>query len=862
MLSETIIAKLVERFNAPLPEFHKRRIIFWYDENGEFAEQVDDLILPEVKLIKLTGRNNFTVKKLLTIDDLTGDFLIYNPIAYEKPQDNWLIDIELYSGEPFRADLVSMQMAELNIEPTESMKKTVMLYKKFFSKERKEKLREIGRDYHTPLGLHTDVMAVLCGLNGGTAQDVIIAVLSAGLEKESNAALDRITRFGNISVFWQMVQKFTGYMDSDDRPLSELAVHILMTALSQTMNAAALKGLEQYISESRAAYCYQLVHEWQNNEGVNDLYEICRYVESKHSLAERFENLDLNLLLMSDTLPVIDECVLKHIYNNVNEFIIKVDEILYVVSNRRSSAWYNLSANYFDCLYYIAKIQEFYLLHIDGFHIVEPKGLWKFYTSEGYLMDNYYRHFHCAFEKALTTECFLFDDLLKKSAEVVEGLYHQWYLKELTATWTGAIAENMKTLGYVSEITRQCEFYYSYVYITLKKVKRVFVVISDALRYEVAVELAENLTRTTKGATKLESIQARFPGITKFGMAALLPGKRLSVNEQFDVFVDGNATEDTVKRGLVLERANENGVAIAFDKLFNMKKQERRDLVKDKNVVYIYHNTIDATGEKRASESKVGKACAEAINELTGIVRTIVNDLSGTSIIITSDHGFLYTYEPLKESDKISRKAFAGEVYELGRRYALVKPDTTAEYLLPVNMESEIGGVPMKGYTPQDTTRIKVQGGGDRFVHGGVSLQEMVVPVIIYKGMRKDNKRYIEIKNPGLKLVSESRKVANFLFSLDFLQEQAVGEKIKPCVYSLYFIDDQGSIVSDKQTVIADKASDIATERVIRVRFNLKLTAYERNRIYRLVINNDTDDPEEIEFRIDVTPPDDFGFSL
>jgi hypothetical protein len=48
-------------------------------------------------------------------------------------------------------------------------------------------------------------MAVLCSLSGGTAQDVIIAVLSAGLEKETNAAIDNITRFGNIEAFWQFV---------------------------------------------------------------------------------------------------------------------------------------------------------------------------------------------------------------------------------------------------------------------------------------------------------------------------------------------------------------------------------------------------------------------------------------------------------------------------------------------------------------------------------------------------------------------------------------------------------------------------------------------------------------------------------
>ena len=293
-----------------------------------------------------------------------------------------------------------------------------------------------------------------------------------------------------------------------------------------------------------------------------------------------------------------------------------------------------------------------------------------------------------------------------------------------------------------------------------------------------------------------------------------------------------------------------------------MKPQEFSGLIKGKEVVYIYHNAIDAIGDQQSTEMRVFEACKTAIDELHGIVKRILIERDSANIIITSDHGFLYTYKPLDESHKISSQTFDGEVYELGRRYALCSPETSADYLLPVNMASEIGGVPIKSYAPQGTIRIKIQGGGNNFVHGGISLQEMVVPVIVYKGMRSDYKDYVEVKNPGLSLISESRKVANQLFFLDFLQKQAVGEKVQPCVYSVYFTDDEGSVVSDTQTVIADKTSANASERVFRCRMNLKSIAFDRNKIYRLVISNDTDVPEEIEFRIDIAFADDFGFNL
>ncbi len=39
MESDKIIQELNQRFTAPLPEFYKRRIVFWYDEEGEFRDR-------------------------------------------------------------------------------------------------------------------------------------------------------------------------------------------------------------------------------------------------------------------------------------------------------------------------------------------------------------------------------------------------------------------------------------------------------------------------------------------------------------------------------------------------------------------------------------------------------------------------------------------------------------------------------------------------------------------------------------------------------------------------------------------------------------------------------------------------------
>ena len=862
MDADKITLDLSERFAAPLPEFYNRRIIFWQDEDREFEARLDELVIPDVKIIKLTGRNNFAVKKLLLHDDLTSNYLIYNPFSYSQPQDDWLLDIEKFSEE-YRADYISMQMSELNITASPAMRKTVKLYGKFLdSKERKQKLRKIGREYQTPLQLHIDIMAVLAGLNGGSAQDVFIAVLSDGLDEENNAALNNIKKFGNIDAFWQLVRKYTGYIHEDEKPLGFFAAHVLLTALAQTMNMSVLKGLERFVSESNKAYCYSIVHEWRNREDHDALWNLCRSVEQELQLPSRFDKQEIETLLTADIFPSIHEAILKRLFTETADRIVRTDLMLKTAENRRTSGWIEQFAYYYDCLYYIAKMQEFYQDNAAGFHIVEPKAIWKLYTEKAYEMDSFYRHFYYAFGCSLKDSNALLEDKLKHAAEYVEALYKNWFLKELTECWTNAISEDLASIGYVSEIGKQRDFFTHYVKPLAGKTSRAFVIVSDALRYEVASELCETIVRTTNGQAKLESVQAVFPAITKFGMAALLPGRSISLKENMEVLVDGMPSGTTVEKEKILCANNKESVAVRYDDVLRMKRPERRELVSGKEIVYIMHNTIDAIGDKPATEEKVYEACADAIQELSNLVRIVVNDMQGTDIFITADHGFLYTYSPLTEADKVGKNAFIGDVYEMGRRYALTAPSTKADYLMPVQIVSAFEGTPVMGYTPMDSTRIKITGGGENYVHGGMSLQEAVVPVICFKNMRTSSKKYVEVSNAELKLLSESRKVSNLLFSLDFFQRQPVGEKIQPCTYSVYMTDEEGMVISDRQTIIADRTSTNASERVYRVRFNLKAGAYDKNKIYRLVIANDTDVPEETEFHIDIAFADDFGFDL
>lgn len=857
MESEVIRKKLEARFAAPLPDFYKRRIIFWHDEDQSFGEMIDEFDFPGVKILKLTGSNNFYAKMLLSEEDTASNYLVYNPITYNDIRDNWLLDIECYSEE-FRADLLSMRMDELGLSSSASLRKAMKLYSRFFDNQgRVAKLKALGSTYNSAGQLHVDVLTVLSGAAQNNPASIIRAVLMAGLDNEDNAALTAINKFGDAGALWELVQKYTGYEHKEGSKLSALAAHLLLTALSVTCRDSFFAGLESFVSVSNQANCYALVNEWLHSDDDSNLYDICREVEEMGALRKRFDKLEVADMLSSEIFPCINECILGKFLAEISENVIKADDIFAAVEKRRTLKWYKRIQHYYDGVLSVANMQKFYQEHITGFHIARYQDMWKKYQEEYYLMDTYYRQFYTAFNETLVNSNSHLQDAFQCAADYVEKLYKNWYLQELSSKWTDLIRDDLAESSSLKMITQQRSFYTHHVSSLLSGGGRVFVIVSDALRYEVAAELNEALLRETKGKATLSAMQSVLPSVTKYGMAALLPHRSYELAEDGKVYCDGLSTEGTANREKILQAREKASAATTYKTLLGLKQAEKRDLIAGKNVVYIYHNSIDITGEAMVTEDKVFDACMTAIEELKNLVRVITNELNGTNILITSDHGFLYSHGQLKVRDKAEKDYVSGVLLETDRRYIIAGKGSKGQHLLEI---------PLREYhcdymlmVPQDNIRFKA-GGGMNYVHGGVSLQEMMVPVITFKNMRTTSKNFVEASKVKLELISSGRKVSNSVFSLNFYQKEAVGGKVGACVYSVFFTDAAGRPISDVKTIISDKTTDNGSDRVFRETFTLKSQEYKKTEEYYLnIVEKDSSDiPERIAFSIDISFVDDF----
>ena len=422
------------------------------------------------------------------------------------------------------------------------------------------------------------------------------------------------------------------------------------------------------------------------------------------------------------------------------------------------------------------------------------------------------------------------------------------------------IRDGMETEGCVAALPQQKDFYTREVLPFVKKENRVFVIISDAFRYEVAVELNKKLIQETSGTAEINAIQSVFPSLTKYGMAALLPHNAITLTDDLQVMCDGQSTDGTESRDKILKTENAGNCAVIYEDLLAMKQAQRRELVSKAEVVYIYHNRIDAIGDKAMTENQVFDACEEAVDELLNLVKLVVNSMNGTNILITADHGFLYSYQPLEESDKGDKSFVGGTILKTDRRCIVAETGSVSEYLMQISMSTF--GSDKVGFAPLDTIRIKKQGGGMNFVHGGIALQECCVPVITFKNIKASSKRFVDTKKVPLQLLSRTRKIANNIFFLEFYQPEAVGGKTIPATYEMYICDHLSNILSDVQTIIADKTTDNVQDRVTRLRFTLKGQEFSSTDPYYLnIVEKDSGEVREhIEFSIKIAFANDFGF--
>lgn len=820
----------------------ERKIVFWYDDDASYAEEIDNLELSDgSKILKLTGNNNFATKLLLEKQDTETSYLVYAPFARPEDKENPLVDI-FYYAEHFYSDKLVQLMGDLNIPP--ECQDEVKKYKKFWTSGNVQKFQNLSIETYTDDTIDLGILCVLAGVKTFSFDEMLRKVVLAGLT--DNRILKKIENYKIDRAFWQMCEKQYGYKDVNPT-IQKFLVTMLVTYMDTQMNGNEPKAWKTFVSGKRND-AVVFVKNLMNHDESKDFYDgFAKKASDELNVAGLITQIPLEDVLSCDALVEFDTNIISWIIAKLEDQMLdeKISGMtIPEICETRSKAGYHYSSMFKEqyrmltAAYYVLKEVSIRRYQTSIKEVVED------YVGGTYLIDTYYRKFYYYLDKVGHTA------ETEKIRDLVENMYTNKYLTDFAYKWNQSLtSEEYDTYPE----TRQEDFFEHYVKPFMRESGggRVIVIISDGMRYECARELLDNLALDEKCDAKISHMLSVLPSETTLGMASLLPNKNIRVDDAFDIFVDdlhcGNSTPERQK---ILQSVVPKSACYDFDTIMQAKQAEIREMFQDKELVYIYQNQIDQRGEGMKSDNEVFNACQEAIEEIQVMIRRLTGYISNTRYLITADHGFIYKRDKLPESDKIKIEKFSAGTKN--KRYLLSNEPIANDALISRVMSYLCALNNTYVTTPLGADIIKMPGGGQNYVHGGSSLQEMIVPVIkvnTFKGKQDTGLVNVELS-------SFNHRVTGIEVKLDFMQMEPVTDTAKPRRLQAFFVDADGAKISFPVPITANIKSTDAKDRLIQEKFTLKSGRYNRDQEYFLVIADQDDDKKELhryKFEIDIS---------
>lgn len=840
-MAELNLKQIIDRLNAEFTG-DTRKLVFWYDDKAEFAEDIESVELENAKVYQLKPDNQFATKRFLEREDTTTNYLIYAPFPKPDVRENHLEDTLLYSKR-FFADRASLLSVDLGIE--EKYKPIIEKHIKFFaSKERTQRFYDLEIENFNEENILVGLLSAVCKTRTCSFEEVLRVMITEG-SLEDNKFLAEMEKYDLLPSFWKLCEQQFGYTDAKPT-LEKLIVTMFVTSTARQLGCEVPAGWKSFVSY-KSGNIIAFLDNLMNSVLYSGRFdELSKHVSDGLNTMSAFAGMQPEMLIDVETFISADQILVKWLVDRLTaeDTGAMLDRVtIPELCEKRMK------------MHFGKRTKKTYQLLLSAYHLIVAanyscpdgfKNVIKQYLAKDYQIDQEYRKFYYSFDQIEDTGAF------EGLRTLIENIYTNEYLGKIMPKWNEGIQET----GALQEMPLQRNFYNRY----LRNAKeRTVVIISDAMRYEVGQELFKRMLDDPKCTAKMEAQLSVLPSYTRLGMAALLPHKSMTMTDDFRVLVDDVLCNDLSGRQTVLQKHQANGVCVQFDDIKGLKKNDLRDIFTGMQVVYVYHNQIDARGDKATTEDEVFVACQEAIAEIMDLIRKISTNANTYRFIITSDHGFIYKRDKLSESDKIGaindKKAF------INRRFIVAQEAVVDEGVQSLSMGLILDNDDTKQVSfPVSSNVFKVAGGGQNFVHGGSSPQEMLVPVLDIKMERG----HMETRPAQIALVSIVQKITNLITTMDFIQTDAVSDTVKKTTYKMYFVSEDNEKISNENIYIADSRDADPQKRIFRMRFTFKNKKYDKNKQYYLVVYDDATGIEAFRHPVimDLAFADDFGFNF
>jgi len=858
--------------------FTTERVVFWHDTDSQFAITLGSLELgDDIEILRLDQAPVLAVKRQLE-QRPASQFLLYSNYPEPDPAVDWLLDVRLRS-KAFRADLATLLIEDLGLTSL-TLAPYIRSRTKFLGAEaRRSKLKRLVESGDGEAELDRKMMAVL--LRSDESEPLSIAhQLLLGLWVEGQPRIGEPAKpwtdlqgYGLEPAFWTLMQRTFGY-ESDEPTLADLWLRILVTDFARAISAEVPQALRHLLLENPqlANNATILAARWRSDLHSHAAYaDLSAAVAQMLKLGELISGWHAEDLLECMTFAVVERQIIHDLKTRVMQLGgVALDDVQAITARRRDGHWSNalisdasdeiraLSACY-DAIEAAAEFLALKERHAAGFSFADAATAVQVYRGELYRFDQWYRCFHFATDKVEPMGWGVLHELRGS----IEDAYSGWFIPGLSSAWAGVLAGEHGLLATwrVPGTTPQQDFFDNHVAAALSAgtTKRVFVLISDAFRYEAGETLVREINAKNRFTAKLDAMLSVLPSYTALGMAALLPHQSIAykAGDSLDVLVDGQSTATLESRNAQLGRYD--GIAVKADDLLGLGKAKGRELVGEHRVIYVYHDLIDMLGDKQGSEGQTFDAVARTLKELSGVISHIINNLNGSMVLVTADHGFLYQESPLDDASRAALPEKPAGTLKAKKRYLIGRDLPVSDKVWQGNTTLTAGTLGGEGsvdfWLPKGAMRFHFSGGA-RFVHGSAMPQEVIVPLLTVRVSDSHKARTHPVE---ISLMGFSNKVVTNTQRFELIQTEPTSSRVLPRTVRISLRDGE-TPVSDEQVLTFDSISSVLGERVRSIILTIRSGNYDRQKDYFLVARDAQTKVEvlRVPLKIDLAFSNDF----
>lgn len=786
-----------------------RQIVFYFDADGTVKEDLKDIEKADIQVIEV-NKNFFQLKYQLEFEK--GDQPVFLYHNYPKPSEAKLrkyplLDL-LKANTELKLDDVSEFIATYQL-PEFSANIIKPFIRQLKTKTNQKKLAKILDPQHfsadnLKLGLISIALdfSTIVSRNDCLAKMLILAQDEKSFDKVQKN-LEELALTEVVLKWWNLMLNVSSASISIDF-IKEVACKLKYNILTQHIDHtekddsyAKLKLTNSNEINRVQAFFADWKENKQLSKSLDDVFdELADSIESIKMLKWYGSKEDYGYYSQEMIAEIIQE-----FYGNIDKSPtqVKDDCIKWLrpnfttVVNQQQIQFIDYSAKFLSVLAAYKKID---------FH--RPEEFIHEYKRELYKVDSYYRKALIQYDE-VRDRLFEYEVPASGLFETINKKYDR-FLIDLNVAWQAAL-KDVKFNYEAINVEKQFNFYTDNI---RNHSTKLVVIISDALRYELGHELYENLLAESKNNVSIEPCLASIPSYTNLGMSNLLPNSGISVEKgdvELSFKINGMSTVSS-NRAVILQSVEPESNTIDFSELKRMNKQDKRAFFKANRITYIYHDRVDSMGDKKRTEHQTFEAGVKALDDLKWMINNISGEMSIPNVMITSDHGFIYNYNELPETNRedlpqtkgFARKhvrfvvadEFDGKIdgYEMKLR------DTT-------NIDSDL-----KVAVPRATNRFRRQGSGVQFVHGGASIQELLTPVIKYYKHKKEIQKTVTFKR-----IDNIDKITSGSIKLSLLQDEPVSNSLKSAdvVFGLY--GDDARLLSNEVEVTFNSVSSNPRER-------------------------------------------------